>query len=63
MTSNRYDRLQMGKKHKTLENNTTESDKSSFKPDFFLMGLFCGLTPVHRKKAKLSTRSGWCSKY
>ena len=26
---------------------------------FFLMGLFYGLTPVHRRKAKVSTRSGW----
>ena len=26
---------------------------------FFLMGLFYGLTQVHRQKAKLSTRSGW----
>ena len=25
--------------------------------------MFYGLTPVHNQKAKLSTRSGWCSKY
>ena len=34
-------------------------DESAHKTDFFLMGLFYGLTPVHNEKAKLSTRSGW----
>ena len=30
---------------------------------FFLMSLFYGLISVQRQKAKLSTRSGWWSKY